>query len=262
MKKLLSVLLVVCTLISLCACGSKESKENLLDFEKQLGQSDVISVGISPDYPPYESYDSDNNIIGFDAEFAQIVVDNINKANNTNYKLELVPMSFDTIISAVQTGQVDLGISGFTFDEDRVGQVLFSVPYTDCSIVAVTKADSGIETLDDLKNKVIGAQLGTTCADAAKAIEGSDVKEVQDVQVIMQSLNADAYDAVLLDKPVAENYCANMGFVMLDEVIEDNATLVISATSSDKLIEEVNKAVETFIASADYDALQVKWGLK
>lgn len=263
MKKLLSILLVLCTLISLCACAnSQEETVELQAWEKQLGQKNIISVGISPDYPPYESLDNDNNVIGFDADFAAEIVKNINEITGTNYELEFVQMSFDTIITAIQTGQVDLGISGFTYDEDRVGQVLFSTPYTDCGIVAVTKEGSEITTLADLQGKVIGAQLGTTCADAAKAIEGTNVIEVQDVQVMMQSLNADAYDAVLLDKPVAENYCANMDFVMIEEAIEDNATYVICAPTSDALIEVVNKAVDAFIASSAYDELQVKWGLK
>ena len=259
MKKLLAVLII---LLALCACSNKTNDENTPEWAKNLGQENIISIGTSPDYPPYESLDTNGNIVGFEYDFMNEVIKIFNEQNNTNYELEWVQMEFDTIISAVQINNVDIGVSGFTWDEDRVGQVLFSSSYTDCGIVAVVPKDSDIKTLTDLEGKAIGAQMGTTCADAAQAIADTDVSLIKDVNVLMANFSSGSYDAVVIDKPVAQAYCDANGFVMLDESIEDNATYVITATNNEALINQLNKAIDEFKTTAKYDELQVAWGLK
>ena len=69
-KKLNAVLCAATMLLSLAGCGGKEAAT----WQDQLGSKDVIRVGISPDYPPFESYATDANgnvtteVVGFDVE--------------------------------------------------------------------------------------------------------------------------------------------------------------------------------------------------
>lgn len=261
MKKLLTVLLALTCILSLCGCSKANDDSNLQDWEKQLGQKGIISVGISPDYPPFESYDSSNNLIGFDVELFTNVIAELNKLNGTNYEVEFVPMEFDTIISAIQTGQVDYGCSGFTFDEDRVGSVLFSDKYLASSIVAVVAGDSDIKSLDDLTGKTIAAQTGTTCADAA-ATYTENVELIKDVNVMMEAFKAGAYDAVLLDEPVAKNYEDGSSVVILADKVEDNDTYVICAIDNDLLNTKISEAINSYMQTEEYNSLVEKWGVK
>lgn len=263
MKKLLTALFAVLMVLTLAACSSKKEEAEvveLAEWEKQLGQPNVISVGISPDYPPFESYDSANNLIGFDVELFTAVIDELNKINGTNYQIEWVPMEFDTIISAIQTGQVDFGCSGFTFDEDRVGSVLFSNKYLASSIVACVKASGSIASLDDLADKKIAAQTGTTCADAAESYS-SDVELIKDVKVMMEAFKADAYDAVLLDEPVAKNY-ESEEIVILADKVEDNDTYIITNINNEALNVAINEAIDSFMNTVAYNDLVNEWGVK
>lgn len=269
MKKLLKVLLMALCIMSLCACAKKEEpvlEKNVeevqeeAEWQKQLGQKDKISVGVSPDYPPFESKDTNNNLIGFDPELFENVIKILNEINGTNYEVEWVEMEFDTIISAIQTGQVDFGCSGFTYDPDREGQVLFSEKYLESSIVAVTKNDSGIKSLEDLKGKKIAAQTGTTCADEA-ANYSNDVELIKDVNVMMEAFKADAYDAVFLDEPVAKNYASDT-IVVLDEKIQDNDTYVICAAENNLLDDKISEAIKVYMQTDEYNALVEKWEVK
>ena len=122
-------------------------------------------------------------------------------------------MSFDTIISALQADQVDLGISGFTYDEKR--KVLFSEPYHESAEVALVNEDSDMAKVEDLAGKTIGAQLGTTGEECANNVEDATVNAIEDMGICVESLKGGAYDAVIMDLPVAENYVAAGGYKIL-----------------------------------------------
>lgn len=187
------------------------------------------------------------------------MIDELNKINGTNYEVEWVPMEFDTIISAIQTGQVDFGCSGFTYEEKRAQSVLFSEKYLESGIVAMAKKDSSFKTLNDLKDKKIAAQTGTTCADAAKEYS-NDVELIKDVKVMMEAFKTDAYDAVFLDEPVAKNYESNDMIILTDKV-EDNDTYIIANIGNDALIKAINEAITSYKDSDSYNELIDKWGV-
>ena len=138
MKKIIAMCLVVAVaLTSFVGCGSKETAT----WEDQLGTAGKIRVGMSADYPPFESYgvDADGNltdeVVGFDPVVAEYIGDYL------GMEVEIVPMAFETIISAVNGGTVDLGIACFSYREDR--DVLFSdTYYTSCQAVMVASDGS------------------------------------------------------------------------------------------------------------------------
>ncbi|MFV0394151.1 MAG: transporter substrate-binding domain-containing protein [Coprobacillaceae bacterium] len=243
-------LLVVCTMaFAMVGCGGGDSSDD----------TTTLLIGISPDYPPYESLNNNNEMEGFDIDMVDELVKIMNE-NGGNYKAEFKQMSFDTIVSAVNTSQVDLGISGFTYDEER--DVAWSEAYNDSKQVALVNPDSDIKTVDDLKGKTIGAQLGATAETAANDIEGAKVTAVSDVKVLIETLKTGGLDAVILDYAVAKNYQENAGFVMIDESLLDEENFIITNKSGNEdLLKDVNAAIEKFIASDKYLELKEKWGV-
>ena len=59
MKKTLALILALIMLFALAGCGSKKATT----WEEQLGTQGKLRVAISPDYPPYESYDAQGNVV-------------------------------------------------------------------------------------------------------------------------------------------------------------------------------------------------------
>lgn len=252
MKKLLKGLMVAALALTLCACSSSDDTET--DTEVV-----TITVAVSPDYAPYESLDTDGEtIVGFDADMVALFPSYIN-TDETTYEFEWYNMSFDNIVTQIQAGQADVGISGFTYSEDR--KVAWSDPYLGTAQVAVVAADSDIETVDDLKGKTIAAQSGATGEEAAKSIEDANVVSVSNVQEIFTSLTSGQYDAVVVDSGVAQNYADAQGFKILDEVLLDEKNYIIAQEGNDEMIELMNTCIAQFLASDDYAELCEKWGL-
>ena len=169
----------------------------------------------------------------------------LTEQEGTPYKIELKKMDFDNIVTQLQGDQIDLGISGFTYAEDR--KVEWSEPYLGSSQVAVLPKGSSIASLDDLKGKKIAVQTGFT-----------GLKNAQD---IMNALSANQYDAAVVDLGVAKNYVSNGTFTMLDDSLVDEQNYVIAKLGNTEVIDKINKCIETLLASDEYQTLCDKYGL-
>lgn len=256
MKKLVKGLLVAAMALTVSACGGDKGTAS---GDKTEGTV-TLSVGVSPDYAPYESLDKDGNIVGFDADMVKLFEGYLTESEGKTYKLEFKQMDFDNVVTQIQGGQLDLGISGFTYKEDR--KVEWSDPYTATAQVAVMPKDTKIQSVNDLKGKKIAAQTGATGEDAAKAVEKADVVGMKNVQDIFNGLSANQYDAAIVDLAVAKNYVDNGNFTMLDETLMDEKNYIIAKEGNKEMIGKINKCIEKFLASEDYIKLCDQYGLK
>ena len=162
-------------------------------------------------------------------------------------------MSFDNIITQIQGDQIDIGISGFTYDEER--EVEWSDPYIKTAQVAVVPNGSSIASVDDLVGKKLAAQTGATGEIAANEVEGAEVSSVQNVQDIFTGLAANQYDAAIVDLGVAKQYVSSGNFTMIDGSLLDEENYVIAKKGNTEIIEKINKCIKAFIASDDYQTL-------
>lgn len=247
MKKLFKGLLVTAMALTMTACGGGESGSN----EQKL------LIGISPDYAPYESLNTDGEMEGFDIDMTKELI-NIMNENGGNYTYEFKQMSFDTISTSLMAKQIDLGISGFTMHDDW--DVLWSNKYNDSKQVALVSEDSSIQTVKDLEGKKIGAQLSATGEACANDIKDAKVTTVTDVKVLVETLKSGGVDAVILDYAVAKNYDSQDAYRMIDEALLEEENLIIANKDSQELMDDVNKALDEFIKSDKYTELKEKWG--
>ena len=130
-KLMVSVLAV--GLMTLTGCGSSS-----LDTEKKQGgdvgatvdkeaaalvpqaikDKGTLTVGTDASYAPSEFLAGDGKTIeGFDIDLFTAV------AKKLDLKIDFVNAKFDSIITGVQGGKFDLGVSSFTVNEDRMQQV-------------------------------------------------------------------------------------------------------------------------------------------
>jgi polar amino acid transport system substrate-binding protein len=253
--KMINALLAGLMAVSMAGCGSNDKASG---GDAPAADAQNIIIAISPDYPPFDDLTTDGELTGFDVEMGDWIFDWLNE-NGYSFTHEWKQLSFDTIISAIQANQVDLGLSGFTYDPER--KVLFSDPYYGSAEVAMVTADSAIKTLDDLANKAIGAQAGTTGEQCANEIEGAAVTAMQDMGILVETLKTGGIDALILDEPVAKNYAASGAFTVLDGALIDEETHIIAAEGNTELMDAVNKALKAFLESDECKALKEKYGL-
>lgn len=261
-KKIAALMAAVTMAFSMTACSGGEEKESYTGkpYEQEILTPGQIVVGISADYPPYESLDpATGEIIGFDVDMTKELASYMG-ADGKEVEVVWKKMEFDSIITALQSGQIDLGVAAFTYDPKR--ECLFSDPYLVSQQVVVLPAGSTITSFTEFDGLNVGAGLGTTGEAQAKAqLTGANVTNPGDYTVMFEALKNGALDAVVCDGLVAENYAAQNGFVILPEplVLEENSVIV--AKGNEELLKEVNSAIAQFKASDTYTDLQVKWGL-
>lgn len=256
MKKLLMACLSLVMLVGVSGCGSKESAT----WQDELGEENKIVIGTSADYPPFEYKDDSGNFVGFDMEMAKILGEYLS-TEDEKYEVVIQNMTFSTIVSAVQSGQVDLGISGFTYDPKR--KVTFSTPYYySAQMIVVNENNTDIKSAEDLKdpNKKVAAGAGTTGESAANDL-GIEIVKPGDYLVMFEMLKNDQLDAVICDAAVAMNYASKDGYKLVEKPLKEEEMSILIKEENTKLAEEINKQIEKFLESDEYTELLKKYEL-
>jgi glutamine transport system substrate-binding protein len=113
-------------------------------------------------------------------------------------------MKFNGIIPALQAKQVDAAVAAITIRDDRKQVVNFTDPYFDSGLVLVTKKDSPIAKLEDLKGKTIVAKQGSSGLAKAKELAdkyGAKVKILEDEATLYMDVQKGGSDALVNDFP-------------------------------------------------------------
>lgn len=256
MKKILAVILSVVLVLSLAACG-KKSQTSDGTWEDQLGNRGVIRIGNSPNYPPYDDVDAEGNIIGYDADFVAFVSDYL------DYDVELISMEFNTIIASLDAGTIDLGVSCFSYKEDRV--VEYSESYLDTTQGILVRAGSGIVVPDDLAGRAISAGRGNVGLDLCYELQAdlNDVKVIvgEETAVSVEALKSGAFDAYIAEKAVCDAYAkaSNGALVVLEEEFWPDSIFVVAKKGNAALIEKINEAIAAYRASEASEENFEKW---
>lgn len=256
MKKYLVILLALIMVLSLSACGGSGSTDE--DWESQLGQRGKLRVGMATDYPPYETSDSDGNVIGFDADMAQLIADQL------GVELEIVPMDFDTIISAVAARTIDMGISCFSYNEERAKSVLFTDTYMTSAQACFSSTKYGIDSMEALKGGLVGAGNGTTGMDVAEELKDTYGYTTQagEIAVMTEAVKSGAMQAIITEKCVADSYINSdpASYQMLADDLTVEEIKAITALDNNALLDKVNEAIASIMADEEnYNELVLKW---
>jgi len=225
-----------------------------------LAETTVLKAGCSPDFPPFESMDDNDNIVGFDADLAAEISKDIGQT------IEMESTNFDSIITGIQTGLYDLGISGFYITEERQMNVDFSIPYLEDGQSCIVKADSDITDNASLAGKKIGSQTGTTGMDAAEAAtDQNNVYAYTKALDAVMDLQGNKLDAVITDTPVAKRILKELGddtLTISDTVVFDAEYYGIAIPKGNAdLKAKIDASIERMQADGTIDALVVKWDI-
>ena len=283
MKKLAAVFLAGIMCASLAACGSsaaddaastdtqtaaEETAEETADdaaaadTEGETAEAGevttvtegILTMGTNAAFPPYEYYEGDT-VVGIDAEIAQAI------AEKLGLSLEIVDMDFNSIITAVQSGKVDVGIAGMTVEPDRLENVDFTDSYATGVQVVIVTEDSDIASVDDLEGKLIGVQEGTTGWSYCSEDYGDDmVIPYTNGATAVQALLDGKVDCVVIDQQPALSFVeANEGLKILETeyAVEDYAIAVSKDNTA--LRDAINTALNELIEDGTVQGILDKY---
>lgn len=273
-KQLLAVAMAALMAASLAGCGSSSTGSTTAAAETTVAAADteadtaaaetaaeaetkaaggVLTMGTNAEFPPYEFREGDK-IVGIDAEIAQAI------AEQMGMTLQIEDMSFDAIIPAVTSGKIDFGAAGMTVTEKRKESVDFSDTYATSTQVIIVKNESDIKNQEDLKNKLIGVQLGTTGDILVGDIEGAKIERYNKGMEAVQSLTQGKVDAVVIDGATAEAFVSkNEGIKILEEKMSDEEYAIAVKKGNTELLENMNAAIKELKESGKLDEIVAKY---
>ena len=268
MKKILALLMALCMIFALCACGATETVEpetetaeaaETAETEETAEAVETLIMATNAEFPPYEYYENDE-IVGIDAEIAAAI------AEKLGMELEIQDMAFDSIIPAIVSGKADVGLAGMTVTDERLESVDFSTSYATGVQVVIVPEGSEITSVDDLfgdNNYTIGVQLATTgdlyCTWDIEDEGLGTVERYNKGADAVAALVAGKIDCVVIDNQPAKSYVeANEGLVILDTeyAVEDYA---IALAKDSELTAKVDTALLELIADGTVQTILDKY---
>jgi polar amino acid transport system substrate-binding protein len=264
--KLTALMLSLVLLVTLFAgCGSQSSAASETPAEaasdgpvlSKIKAAGKLVVGTEAQYAPYEFKDLNANFVGCDMFLAQKIADAL------GVKLEIVDMSFDGIIPAVQAGQVDLGIAAFTNTPERAEVIDFSALYETSMqylVVAADKVDTytSKESLAGLK---VGAQKGTIQSQLiTSALPDSQLFELDKYPELALEVSNGNIAGLVVDSAVGDSIVANSNGALAVAHFEFSAEeasfgkSVVIAKGNEDLVAAVDAVIAGVLADGSYQA--------
>lgn len=270
--KIKKILSLVCTIILaggvLAACQTSKSTqeaqstqgtqntENLNSLER-VKKAGVLYMGLNDTYPPFEFRDTNQNLVGFDIDLGQEI------GKKLGVKVEVKTNDWKGIILSLKSKKYDMILSCMSITEERKKEINFAGPYiVGGQRVVVKKGDTSIKTVDDLKGKKIGVQLGTTGEMAASKIQGlKELKKYDGVTEAFNDLSIGRVDAVIADGQVGGYYLKKTGqdLSILNVKLSEESVGIGFRKEDTHLTEAVQKALDELKADGTLSKLSEKW---
>ena len=282
-RKTIAAVLAACLALGLAACGGTQQAQTAApaaasasEEEGSSGVEDgVLSVAMECAYAPYnwaQPDDSNDSVpIADSNQFANgydiMMAKKICEANG--WELEVHQLDWDSLVPAVQSGQVDCVIAGQSMTADRAEQVDFAGPYLYASIVCLTKQDSDFANAagkSDLAGGTCTSQQGTIWYDRClPQIEGASVQEAaESAPAMLMALETGQVDFVCTDMPTAQGaLVAYPDLKILDfsggeddfEVSDEDINIGISVQKGNTALKDAIDAVVGAMSKDDFNAM-------
>ena len=223
----------------------------------------VVVVGTSADYPPF-AFIKDGNVEGFDIDLIKILASKINR------RIKIKQIKFPDIISALNSGEVDIVISALSADPERTKNIAFSAPYYTTSFSIITKKEGGIHSFKDLlRNSKIGVQTSSIMEEVVNEFKKDnnasiDISSHTSNSVLIEQLKVGDIDAAIVERAQTPNFIKDEPDLTYLSVPEDTdfikrQSYVIGFRKDSNLIANINKAIDEMNTSGEMDKLLKKW---
>ncbi len=246
MKKFMSALVAMLMVaIMLVGCGSAES-------------ANTIKFGTNAEFPPFEFVTATGVIgeyDGIDMAIAKEIGTSIGK------EAVIENMEFDSLLIALQNGQIDAVIAGMTVTEDRKESVDFSMPYYEATQVMIVDENTDIKCAADMADKkivVIQGYTGETCVQEM----GYSYEAFKKGTEAILELNNGKCDVVVIDSATAQKYIkdnANLKIVEDADAFESEEYAIAVKKGNTELLNQINSAIEKMLADGTISEFGAKY---
>ena len=270
MKKIIAMILALVMMMSMTACGGNAAKTGVEDG--------VLTVGMECAYAPYNWTQTDDsngavpiaNVPGAYANgYDVMMAKKICEANG--WQLEIKKLDWDSLVPAVQTGDIDCAIAGQSMTAERDELVDFAGPYIYASIVCLVQKDSPLATATGISqlSGTCTSQRGTIWYDSClPQIKGATIQSAaDDAGAMLMAVSSGTCDFVCTDMPTAQGAVISYpNLMILDfsgsednfQVSEEEINIGISVRDGNKTLLDAMNAVLNPMNADDFNAMMAQ----
>lgn len=256
-NRILSPILSIIILFTLSGCDQTMLSE---PTPIALGQqSDFLVVGTATT-PPFEFYNEDGDLVGFDIDLAYLL------AEQMGQRIEWKVLAFADLLPALEAGDVDLVIAAMYITPEREKLVDFSLSYLETGLVMVVGEDADpINDPSNLEGLRVGVKIGATgerWIDGLVAEEGRNFElfRYQDTRDSLDDLRQGYLDVVLNDQINTLIYMHNYQGLKIGSDIIERANLGIAIREGNtEMLTQVNTCLENLKNSGELERLYERW---
>ena len=263
MKKMIKTAAFILSLVMVVSLFAGFSSQNsaLADGDgpvmAKIKTDGKLVVGTEAQYAPYEFKNLKAEFVGCDIFLAQKIADAL------GVKLEIIDMSFDGIIPAVQAGQVDLGIAAFTNTPARAEVIDFSDLYeTSMQYLVVAAGNADVYTTkESLAGLKVGAQKGTIQSQLiTSALPDSQLFELDKYPELALEVANGNIAGLVVDSAVGDSIVANSNGALAVSAFEFSAEeasfgkSVVIPKGNEDLVAAVNAVIAEVLEDGSYQA--------
>ena len=176
----------------------------------------VIRIAMSGAYPPFNFVNDQNEVVGFDPAIGREI------ARRMGLEVEIVTTAWDGIIAGLLTNRYDAIVGSMSITEERDQVLDFVGPYYTTRRAIFTLPDSGITSVSQLGDKVLGVTLGETHEEWARE-QGYNIRTYRGLPELILELQNGRVDAIVNDSIAAILAMSerNIDYVMLNDLETD-----------------------------------------
>lgn len=216
----------------------------------------TLTVATEPTFPPFEFQSASGKLQGFDIDLMNAI------ASSAGFQVKYQNLPFAGMIPGLQARTIDAAVAAMTITAQRAKTISFSRPYFKSGLAIAIRTDKqNITNFDSLKNKIVGVQIGTTGAQKAKSIPGTEVRAFNDSPLTLQALLNGNVDAVLNDQVVIL-YGLKSGNLKGLKVVSSLLTeefYGIPTPKGSPNLPAINQGLATVLKNGTYAQIYKKW---
>lgn len=262
LKKFAAVILSLAFVLgALTACGSGGTIDTTANGEPDTSAAEEVKplvFGTNAEFAPFEFVSSQGVIGEFDG-IDMMIAKKIAEANGMEAQIN--NMEFDSLLIALQNGQIDAAIAGMTVTEERKEQVNFSIPYYTAAQVMIVKDGSDIAKASDMEGKKIAVVQGYTGETVVKELGYEYEAFKKGTECVLELVNGKC-DVVVIDSATAATYVAdNEGLSIVEdsEAFGEEQYAIAVAKNNTELLEKINASLEKMLADGTVGEIAVSY---
>ncbi len=233
------------------------------DRWSRIQSAGKLVVGVSADYPPFESYTDQYQIDGFDIALMKMV------AQELGLQVEFVDFAFEGLASALQLGQIDAAISAISITPERQSQVDFSKIYYYGFDATLARQDSLIAEITSVEQVAayrVGAQSGTVYYNYLQQnlvttgkMPSANLYSYTRTDQAINDLKNGLVDLVVMDLNPAESFASAGGVKIVGKGFSTQSYGIAICKGGQNIVEQIDRALTNLTNQGKVNELAVQY---